>query len=199
MEIKLETLKFYDLCINEENGNMELRLDGVVKEIFKYINLIDLVYVKVFEVWSGFENSKRIEVRSATSIFSETCVKVDGHWKCQDGNIIIPCTHHLCVLTREKAIAELCIITMRGLATKASRRWNNKAMQVVKKNNNYQYCPPKYTHTYSASVIREKERYMWDFSNPSEIESSETLNYLITIKDYISMNWDSIVYHSVDN
>ena len=50
MEINFETTKFYDLCINEENGMIELRLDGVVTEVFKYINLIDLVYVKVFEV-----------------------------------------------------------------------------------------------------------------------------------------------------
>ena len=199
MEINFKAMKFYDLCINEENGLIELRSDGLITGVFKSINLIDLVYINVYEVWGGLGNSKRIEVRSATSIFSEECVKVDGHWKCKNGTLIIPSTHHLCVLTRDKAISEFCIITTRGLATKASRRWNNRAMEVVKKTNNYQYCPPKYTQIYSASVISEKERYMWDFSNPIEIESSETLNYLIAIKDYISMHWESIVYHDADN
>jgi hypothetical protein len=52
---------------------------------------------------------------------------------------------------------------------------------------------------YTASVISEKGRYMWDFYNPAEIDSSENLNYLIAIKDNIAMHWRSIVYKSLDN
>ena len=40
---------------------------------------------------------------------------------------------------------------------------------------------------------------MWDFSNPIEIVSSETLNYLKDIKNYISNVWKYNVYSESDN
>jgi hypothetical protein len=198
---KLEQLlaKRADLYINQENGLIELRSKGAIIEAFECINLIDLEYVNVFEFWGGYDNLERLEVRSAISGFSEDCVKVDGHFKCKNGSLIIPTSHHFCMLIREKVISEFCIITMRGLDTKASRRWNIKAMEVVKDKNNFKYTPPKYTHIYSSSAIREKGRYMWDFSNPIEIMSSETLNYLMDIKNYISNIWKYNVYGESDN
>jgi hypothetical protein len=199
METNYESVDFNYLSINQENGLIELRSQKVIIETFDCIELIDLVHINVYEVWGGFENSKRLEVRSATSVFPEECMKVDGHWKCKNGTLIVPTSHHLCVLIREKVISEFCIISMSGLEQKASRRWNNKAMGVVKKNNNYRYCPPKYTMIYSASVIKEKGRHMWDFSSPTEIDSIDNLNYLIAIKDNIAIHWRSIVYKSQDN
>ena len=199
MEADYESVNFSDLSINQKDGSIELRSQKIIIETFDCINLIDLVRINVYEVWGGFENSERLEVRSAPSVFPEECVKVDGNWKCKNGTLIIPIYHHLCVLIREKVISEFCIISMRGLEQKASRRWDHKAMGVVVRTNNYQYCPPKYTMIYTASVISEKGRYMWNFANPAAIDSNENLNYLMDAKDKIAMHWRSIVYKGSNN